>query len=76
MSKLIVVCGATGGLGGSVVRRMLGEGWRVRGITRNTESASAKALAETGVELTTANYDDFATLEKAFEVSAPAINAV
>ena len=32
MTKLIVVCGATGGLGGAVARRMLSEGWRVRGI--------------------------------------------
>jgi uncharacterized protein YbjT (DUF2867 family) len=54
MAKLIVVCGATGGLGGSVARRMLSEGWRVRGITRNKDSASA-------------NYDDVASLEVAFE---------
>lgn len=67
MAKLIVVCGATGGLGGSVARRMLSEGWRVRGITRNKESASAKALTEAGVELVTADFDDVVSLEKAFE---------
>jgi NAD(P)-dependent dehydrogenase (short-subunit alcohol dehydrogenase family) len=67
MTKLIVVCGATGGLGGSVARRMLSEGWRVRGITRNKDSAGAKALVEAGAELASANYDDVASLEAAFE---------
>jgi hypothetical protein len=67
MPRFIVVCGATGGLGGSVARRMLSEGWTVRGITRNKDSASAKALVEAGAELTSANYDDIASLEAAFE---------
>ena len=67
MAKLIVVCGATGGLGGAVARRMLSEGWRVRGITRNKDSAGAKALVEAGAELASANYDDVASLEAAFE---------
>jgi hypothetical protein len=55
MAKLIVVCGATGGLGGAVARRMLSEGWRVRGITRNKDSAGAKILIEAGAELASAN---------------------
>jgi len=68
MAETIVVCGATGGLGGSVARRMLKEGWQVRGITRNKDSAGAKALVEAGVELTSADYDDVASLEAAFQV--------
>jgi len=68
MAKTIVVCGATGGLGGSVARRMLQEGWHVRGITRNKDSTGAKALVDGGVELTTADFDDVASLEEAFEV--------
>ena len=68
MAKLITVCGATGGVGGSVARRMLKEGWSVRAITRNTESAAAKALAEQGAQLASANYDDVASLEQAFKV--------
>lgn len=68
MAKTIVVCGATGGLGGSVARRMLKEGWQVRGITRNKDSAGAKALVEAGVELASADYDDVASLEAAFQV--------
>jgi len=70
MAKLIVVCRATGVVGGGVVRRMLSEGWRVRALTRDVDSASAKALAEADAELGIADYEDVASLEKAFEVSA------
>lgn len=70
MSKLIVVCGATGQLGGSVARRFLNEGWKVRAITRNVNGDAAKALAQKGAELATADYNDEASLLKAFEVSA------
>lgn len=68
MAKTIVVCGATGGLGGSVARHLLKEGWHVRGITRNKDSAGAKALVEAGAELASADYDDVASLEAAFQV--------
>ncbi|KAK3635140.1 hypothetical protein LTR56_014912 [Elasticomyces elasticus] len=67
MAKLIVVCGSTGQVGGSIARRMLKEGWRVRGITRNVNGDAAKALSEQGAEMTTADYDDEASLTKAFE---------
>lgn len=68
MAKTIVVCGATGGLGGSVARHLLKEGWKVRGITRNKDSAGATALVEAGAELASADYDDVASLEAAFQV--------
>ncbi|KAK5130563.1 hypothetical protein LTR08_001943 [Meristemomyces frigidus] len=67
MPKLVVVCGATGQLGGSVARKMLKEGWRVRAITRNATSAAAVALADKGAELATADYDDEGSLLKVFE---------
>ena len=66
--KLIVVSGATGQLGGSVARRMLQEGWKVRALTRNHESAAAKALKEGGAELATADYGSVESLQKCFEV--------
>lgn len=68
MEKLITVCGATGGVGGSVARHMLKQGWSVRALTRNTDSPAARALAELGAQLTTADYDDVASLKRAFEV--------
>lgn len=68
MAKTIVVCGATGQLGGSVARRMIKEGWNVRAITRNKESDAAKAFTAQGAELANANYDDIFSLARAFEV--------
>jgi uncharacterized protein YbjT (DUF2867 family) len=74
MAKTIVVCGATGQLGGSVARRMIEEGWTVRAVTRNAESDAARALTAKGAELTTANYDDVSSLVKAFEVCTSSQN--
>lgn len=67
MSKLIVVLGATGGQGGSVVNTFLSTpGWRVRGLTRNASSAQASALRDKGVEVVEANTDNQTSLEHAF----------
>jgi uncharacterized protein YbjT (DUF2867 family) len=49
MSKLAVVFGATGQQGGAVARRLLADGWRVRGVTRDPSTAKARAL--TGAEM-------------------------
>ena len=66
--KLIVVLGATGNQGGSVVETFLSEpGWRVRGITRNTTSPKAQALASRGVEVVEASMDVTDTLSSAFK---------
>lgn len=53
--KLLVVFGATGQQGGSVIRAILGDEkaaakFSLRGITRDPSKPSAKALAEKGVE--------------------------
>ncbi|KAM0254488.1 hypothetical protein ACHAQJ_006706 [Trichoderma viride] len=64
--KLICVVGATGNQGGSVARRFLAAGFRVRGITRNPASPAAQELASLGAELVAANLDDTDSLEKAF----------
>jgi hypothetical protein len=66
--KLIVVFGATGGQGGSVVTTYLNElGWKVRGITRNARSTRAEALKARGVEVVQADLDDLASLAQAIE---------
>ncbi|ATZ56217.1 hypothetical protein BCIN_13g00660 [Botrytis cinerea B05.10] len=70
MSKILTVVGATGAQGGSVVASALKSGdYKVRGITRNVESAAAKALIAQGVEMVAADADDVASLVKAFEGS-------
>ena len=70
MSKIIAVTGATGAQGGGVVNVMRKtSGWSVRAITRNVTSDAAKKLAEAGVEVVQANFDDEASLVDAFQVS-------
>ncbi|OHE96837.1 NmrA-like family protein [Colletotrichum orchidophilum] len=66
--KLIVVVGATGNQGGSVARRFLAAGYRVRALTRDTSTASATALAALGsdVELVSADLEDVTSMEEAF----------
>jgi hypothetical protein len=70
MSKIIAVTGATGTQGGGVINIMKKTpGWTVRAVTRNPESDAAKRLAAEGIEVVQANFDDEASLVKAFEVS-------
>lgn len=49
--KVIVVFGATGTQGGSVVDALLKDGWKVRGVTRNPDSEAAQKLAAKGVAI-------------------------
>ena len=65
MSKLVVVFGLTGREGGSVARALLQRGFKVRGITRNTESDKAKELKKLGAEL--ADLDDAASIDQALK---------
>lgn len=56
--KLVVVLGATGVQGGSVIKSLLGDPktksqFKLRGITRDPSKPNAKALAEQGVECVT-----------------------
>lgn len=67
MSKIIVVIGATGNQGGSVATTFLGlPGWTVRAVTRNPESAKAKALAEAGAIVIKADLADAESLHGPF----------
>ncbi|PLB47401.1 putative hscarg dehydrogenase [Aspergillus steynii IBT 23096] len=67
-SKLIVVLGATGNQGGSVIKTFLDDpAWRIRALTRNASSASAQRLQQSGVEVVQADLDDPASLEAAFQ---------
>lgn len=67
--KVIAVVGATGAQGGGLARAILddpqGE-FALRAITRNTDSAAARALAARGAEVVAADLDDPASLDRAF----------
>lgn len=76
MSKLIVVTGATGMQGSGVIDALSTvDGWRIRGVTRNTASVKAQALNKRGIEMVKADFDDEHSLLDAF-VGANAIFAV
>ncbi|KAF7622862.1 putative hscarg dehydrogenase [Aspergillus flavus] len=67
-TKLLVVLGATGNQGGSVIRSFLADPtWQIRGLTRNTSSVKAQSLREQGVEIIQADLDDIVSLESAFQ---------
>src|SRR5689334_12542544 len=63
----VVVTGATGKQGGAVVKSLLERGHEVRAVTRNTDSAKTRELANAGVTLVHASLEDTAALTKALE---------
>lgn len=66
-SRVILVSGATGTQGGAVARELVSRGYRVRGLTRNPNSESARALAALGVDMVRGDFDDPASLDRALE---------
>jgi len=76
MSKLVVVVGATGVQGGSVVDAFLKDpSYKIRGLTRKPDGDAGLALAAKGVDVVAADLNDEASLVKAFN-GAYAIFAV
>ncbi|KZT59934.1 NAD(P)-binding protein [Calocera cornea HHB12733] len=66
--KLVVVAGATGQQGGSVVKALLSHGgYAIRGLTRDTASASSQSLIAKGVEMVKASLLDKDSLIVAFK---------
>jgi uncharacterized protein YbjT (DUF2867 family) len=63
----VVVTGGTGKQGGAVVKSLLERGHKVRAITRKTDSAKAKELANAGVTVVRASLEDTAALTKALD---------
>jgi uncharacterized protein YbjT (DUF2867 family) len=67
--KIIAVIGATGAQGGGLVRAILEDpsgGFAARAITRNANSEKARALAQLGAEVVSADLDDPGSLDRAF----------
>ncbi|KAL2849446.1 hypothetical protein BJY01DRAFT_210602 [Aspergillus pseudoustus] len=70
MSKLLTVFGATGHQGGSVIRTVLADSslssqFKIRGITRDVSKPDAKALADKGVEVLSADMTSVNSLVQA-----------
>jgi uncharacterized protein YbjT (DUF2867 family) len=67
MNKLLVVFGATGQQGGSVIHTVLNDPelskqYTIRGVTRDPTSSKAQALKEKGVDVVQADVDDEASI--------------
>eukprot|EP00741_Cyanophora_paradoxa_P020884 tig00021318_g20162.t1 len=64
--RLILVTGATGHQGGSVVHHLLQQGqFRVRALTRRPDSPKARALASRGVEVVQGDFNDYESVVRA-----------
>lgn len=69
MAKTVVIFGATGKQGGSVVDAFLGDpAFKVRAVVRDPQSSPAQALQGRGVEVVKGDLFDEASLVKAFQV--------
>ncbi len=66
----ILVTGATGRQGGAVASELIERGFTVRGLTRNTQSERARAIAAQGVQLVAGNFDDPESLDAAMSGAA------
>ena len=65
--RLIAVTGATGQQGGAVARKLLADGWKVRGLTRDAGKPAAQALASLGAEVVSGDMDNRTELDAAFK---------
>jgi uncharacterized protein YbjT (DUF2867 family) len=68
--KVIVVAGATGAQGGSLVRAIMGDmdgEFTARALTRNVNSDKARELAKLGAEVVAADFDSREMVIKAFQ---------
>ena len=69
MAETILVFGATGKQGGTVVRALLQskDKFRIRGATRNPDSEKGKALRDQGVEVVKADLNDKQSIQRAVQ---------
>jgi len=57
-NKVILVTGATGKQGGAVACSLLGDGWKVRALTRNPDKPASRMLKNSGAEVVRGSLDD------------------
>ncbi|HET7657127.1 MAG TPA: NmrA/HSCARG family protein [Bacillales bacterium] len=65
--KIVLVTGVTGRQGGAAARYLLKNGWRVRGLTRNTKTSKSVSLKGLGVEMVQGDMEKQETLRSAME---------
>jgi uncharacterized protein YbjT (DUF2867 family) len=65
--RVILVAGATGQQGGTVARNLLERGFVVRAITRDTEKAAARELADLGAEVVGGDLEDRSSIDRVLD---------
>jgi uncharacterized protein YbjT (DUF2867 family) len=65
--RVILVSGATGQQGGTVARNLLERGFAVRALTRDTEKAAARELADLGAEVVGGDLEDRASIDNVLD---------
>src|SRR5262244_3980919 len=63
--RIVLVTGATGRQGGSVIRHMHPKGWKLRALTRDPDSPAAQKLVRMGIEVVKGDLENPRTLEPA-----------
>ena len=63
--RIVLVTGATGRQGGSVIRHMHPKGWKLRALTRDPDSPAAQELVHKGIEVVKGDLEKPVTLELA-----------
>jgi uncharacterized protein YbjT (DUF2867 family) len=66
-NKIIAVTGATGQQGGAVARVLLGNGWKVRALTRDVGKPAALELKTLGAEVVVGDMDNRTDLDAALK---------
>jgi uncharacterized protein YbjT (DUF2867 family) len=70
MAKIIVIIGATGTQGGSIINTLTAsKNYYIRGVTRNVESEKSQTLIRKGIEIVHGDLDDYESLLAAFKAS-------
>ncbi len=70
VTKIIAVVGATGATAGGLARAIVSDpngGFACRAITRDPESAAARAMADEGATVIKADWDEYDSLARAFD---------
>ena len=65
--QVILITGATGKQGGSLIKALAGKGLRLRAMTRKPESDAARALSALGAEVVAGDLNDAASVERALQ---------
>jgi uncharacterized protein YbjT (DUF2867 family) len=65
--RIVLITGATGQQGGSILRELAGKGFKLRAMTRHPDGEAAGKLAKLGAEVVQGDLDDAASVRKCLD---------